>query len=228
MAQQTINTGNSINDHTGDQLRTAFNKINSNFDELYSAGPVTSQVQIANNVISTTVTNANLVLNPNGVGVVQTNNSIKPGLTLTYDIGSNTHSYRTVYANNYCYPNGVSAVNQISYTTNSPGPGGANQSSAVALRLDRSIQKLVSGWYSLANGSEGQIMYFVTAATANVANVIVNFSNARFNMNSETAYTGPDFSYVFATASGSPTYVSMVTAVFADGCWMTNPDGQWD
>jgi hypothetical protein len=36
MAQQIINIGSSPNDRSGDHLRTAFGKINSNFTELYS------------------------------------------------------------------------------------------------------------------------------------------------------------------------------------------------
>lgn len=36
MTQQTINTGTNANDHTGDPLRTAFQKINSNFTDLYT------------------------------------------------------------------------------------------------------------------------------------------------------------------------------------------------
>ena len=36
MAQQTINVGTTANDGTGDKLRHAFIKINSNFDDLYA------------------------------------------------------------------------------------------------------------------------------------------------------------------------------------------------
>ena len=36
MAKQTINVGTTANDRTGDPLRTAFTKINQNFDDLYS------------------------------------------------------------------------------------------------------------------------------------------------------------------------------------------------
>ena len=35
MAQQTVSIGSSANDGTGDPLRTAFTKINTNFTELY-------------------------------------------------------------------------------------------------------------------------------------------------------------------------------------------------
>ena len=37
MAKQTINIGTTANDSTGDPLRTAFDKTNDNFDELYTA-----------------------------------------------------------------------------------------------------------------------------------------------------------------------------------------------
>ena len=44
MAQQTINIGTVANDGTGDPLRTAFDKVNDNFNELYAddAGDVNS------------------------------------------------------------------------------------------------------------------------------------------------------------------------------------------
>jgi hypothetical protein len=44
MAQQTINIGTVANDGTGDPLRTAFDKVNDNFTELYAddAGDVNS------------------------------------------------------------------------------------------------------------------------------------------------------------------------------------------
>lgn len=37
MAKQTINIGDSVNDRSGDPLRTAFGKVNSNFTEVYNA-----------------------------------------------------------------------------------------------------------------------------------------------------------------------------------------------
>ena len=104
MTQQIINTGNSINDRTGDQIRTAFNKVNNNFTELYSAGPANSQVRIANNVISTTVTNANLVLNPNGIGAVIVNNTILPSIGNIYNLGSSAQPFNNLYVTNFTSP----------------------------------------------------------------------------------------------------------------------------
>lgn len=37
MAQQSINIGTGVNKGDGDALRTAFDKVNSNFVELYAA-----------------------------------------------------------------------------------------------------------------------------------------------------------------------------------------------
>ena len=71
MAQQTINIGTTANDGTGDPLRTAFDKINDNFTELYTASPVTSQITLEGNEINTNVSNANLVLRGNGTGGIE-------------------------------------------------------------------------------------------------------------------------------------------------------------
>ena len=38
MAIQIINIGQTANDRKGDSLRTAFSKINANFQELYAGG----------------------------------------------------------------------------------------------------------------------------------------------------------------------------------------------
>lgn len=62
MAQQTINIGSSPNDGAGDPLRTAFQKCNDNFTELYSTpsggtGTVTTVGVVNANGVSATITN---------------------------------------------------------------------------------------------------------------------------------------------------------------------------
>ena len=52
MAKQTIGIGTSANDGTGDPLRDAFDKVNDNFDEVYSAFTFASNnATVANNVL---------------------------------------------------------------------------------------------------------------------------------------------------------------------------------
>lgn len=61
MPQQVINIGSAPNDGTGDPLRTAFDKCNDNFTELYSggggSGSVSSVSVVAANGVSGTVSN---------------------------------------------------------------------------------------------------------------------------------------------------------------------------
>jgi hypothetical protein len=99
MAQNIINYGATANDGQGDPLRTAFIKTDENFSQIWAAGPVGSNVTIINNTVGVTNTNGNLILSPNGIGIIQTNNHIVPRANRTYDIGSANLTYRTVYAN---------------------------------------------------------------------------------------------------------------------------------
>ena len=70
MAKQTVNLGSSANDGTGDPLRTAFDKINDNFDELYlySTASAGNNITITGNTIASDNTNGNITLDPNGTG----------------------------------------------------------------------------------------------------------------------------------------------------------------
>lgn len=56
MAQQTIGIGSSANDGTGDDLRTAGDKINDNFTELYSAAGLGTDSAVVSTAQTTTTT----------------------------------------------------------------------------------------------------------------------------------------------------------------------------
>jgi len=72
MARQNINIGSSANDGTGDPLRTAFDKINDNFVELYGTdndiNTLDANLDVNNFAITTGVTNGNVTITPNGTG----------------------------------------------------------------------------------------------------------------------------------------------------------------
>jgi hypothetical protein len=128
--QQIINYGASANDGTGDPLRTAFIKTDENFDAIWAAGPVGSNIVINNNTISSQ-NNNNLGLSANGIGVIQTNSTLVPTYSNLNNIGSANLRYRSayigvgganivgnintssgmfanaVYTNNYFYANGT-------------------------------------------------------------------------------------------------------------------------
>lgn len=70
MAKQTINIGSSANDGTGDPIRTAFDKVNDNFNELYAVTAAGSgnNIAISGNKIISETTNGDIILDPNGTG----------------------------------------------------------------------------------------------------------------------------------------------------------------
>ena len=97
MTQYTIDIGAVPDDGQGDPLRTAFDYTNLNFDQIFAAGPVGSNVRIFNNTITTTVINSNLVLSPSGIGRIQLNNTLFPRADNVYDLGSPTLRFNSIY-----------------------------------------------------------------------------------------------------------------------------------
>ena len=73
MAKQTINIGSAANDGTGDPLRTAFDKINDNFDEIYTelGGIDLSNIAMSGSTITTDAASGeNLTLSADGTDVI--------------------------------------------------------------------------------------------------------------------------------------------------------------
>ena len=97
--QQQIDYGSQPNDGLGDPLRTAFIKTDQNFDNIWLAGPVGSNITIGNNTIQTNNTNGNLVLKPNGIGIIQANAHIIPSANNARDLGSVNSAWRRAYIN---------------------------------------------------------------------------------------------------------------------------------
>ena len=88
MAQQTINLGTSANDGTGDNLRSAMDKTNDNFTELYGANSVSSNIALSGNTVSTYATNQDIILGPNGTGQIRIASNIIPDVNNTRYIGN--------------------------------------------------------------------------------------------------------------------------------------------
>ena len=97
MSQYIINTGNIANDGQGSPLRTAFIDTNLNFNQIWTAGPVGSNIQIANNSITSTNTNGNINLAPNGIGVVKLQSNFVPDQPNVRFLGTSTLRFNTVY-----------------------------------------------------------------------------------------------------------------------------------
>ena len=118
---------------------------------------------------------------------------------------------------------------------NSSGPGhstietweipasavGATAPTPTALELTKTVNKLTTGVYTLADGVEGQIMYLVRQTGAISNNIIVTVANARVG---SVAYTNANH-YPFELGPGGT--VDIDTLIFTDGAWQAD-NGSWD
>ena len=68
MARLIIDTGTLGNPATGDTLRTAMTKANTNFEELYTDLAATTS---SNGILTSNVTNDDVKIIPNGTGIVE-------------------------------------------------------------------------------------------------------------------------------------------------------------
>ena len=95
MAQLTINIGTNANDGTGDPLRTAFDKINANFAELYgddSTANTFSSPQILSPTITGTATIDNMLFNDSEISTASNASlNLNPGGTGTIELEANTN-----------------------------------------------------------------------------------------------------------------------------------------
>lgn len=94
MAIRNINTGTVVNDGTGDSIRVAGKKMDDNFVDLYATTAFLSQIGLAQNEITSTLTNADIVLKASGTGSVSVSN-----LTVDSNINITDNSIRTTNSN---------------------------------------------------------------------------------------------------------------------------------
>jgi hypothetical protein len=82
LAKQTINIGAAANDGTGDPIRDAFDKVNDNFDELYSSYVATGAVTVGNATVNSVISNTGgLVVSNSTVSTVANSSTFKIGNT---------------------------------------------------------------------------------------------------------------------------------------------------
>ena len=131
MAQQTINVGSSPNDGTGDALRTAFDKTNQNFTDLYALVDAASQgvvntsqlsANLANyqtlaglsaNVATKTANNTSFVGTVSAANVVS-NAQLSANLANYQTTAGLSANVATLTANNTSFVGTVSAANVVS------------------------------------------------------------------------------------------------------------------
>ena len=89
MSKQVINIGASANDKSGDPLRTAFNKVNQNFTELYALLGVTSLTELAQDYAAEMFTSGT----HSGLTVTYSDSTNKLNLTVVIDGGDASSTF---------------------------------------------------------------------------------------------------------------------------------------
>jgi hypothetical protein len=134
MAKQTINVGTTANDRTGDTLRSAFTKVNSNFTELYTTGLIPLQTGNSGKYLTTNGTTlswstvsgsgdtGDFVFNTNNMTVVSDDmNLITTRTQFGTDADISIEAADDVWINAFGDEIEMTAANGISMITNSGG-----------------------------------------------------------------------------------------------------------
>ena len=87
MSKQTINVGTNQDDGTGDNLRSAFVKVNENFTEIYTelGGTALSNISMSGSTITTDDSNSGIIIDPQGSGTI----TLTGNTTLTGTLDAN-------------------------------------------------------------------------------------------------------------------------------------------
>lgn len=228
MAQQIIDVGAAPDDGQGDTLREGFIKTNENFTAIFQAGPVDSYVRISNNQITTTATNLDLLLNPNGIGKIRVTGDFSPSFNNVYEIGAPEFRFNTAYigsggadvlgpitargnlvaniiqANNVAFSN-VSVSNNV--TANGNVTGG------FIIGDGRYLSNVVAvGTNIIENGNSNVVVdanSSVRISTSGVANVAVFSANVA-NFDTDVVVSGN------LTVDGNVTYINITSLEVED------------
>lgn len=215
--QQVINVGAAVNDGTGESLRNAFNAVNNNFANIWAAGPVDSQVVITNNVVSTNVTNLDLILAANGIGNVNLSSTLLPNVANVYDIGSAAKPFSEIYGQ-YFYGNGrfltgISGGNGGSGGTVyfSMAPPVSPQSGDIWIESDTGVQYL---YFSDDTSNQWAEMEAYISFSGGTSNANVNLTDIQSNVLPSVTNTynlgSPSQQWKSLYVSGNALYINNV------------------
>lgn len=205
MAEQIINTGTAPNNGTGDPLRTAFIKTDNNFDQIWAAGPVGSNVRIQGNTVSTLQVNQDLALSPNGTGNVRLNNNTIPGANNTWYLGSVTNRWRGLYAGNVdatniSVSNGLTVNGDVGISGNLTVEGDTIQIGNIVTDT-----KTIQLSNTAANGAQANGSGITVGANDNIATFLYNSTSNSWVTNLAVTYANGQ--PIGKLPGGSNTYI---------------------
>jgi plastocyanin len=218
MAKQIINLGTAANDGSGDPLRTAFTKINTNFTELYTltGGTSTALTELAQDYAAPMFTHAShvnitaayddannkIVLTGVAAAQVQTDWNAVSGLGVILN--------KPTIPSAYTLPTASSSVlGGIKI-----GTGLSIDGNGVVTASVGSVSSLVNGAYSVSVGTDGVVSMVTSRGTVEFGALPEPGGPSHFHImkaagDNNDLYFGDDFNYVLQRGpaySGNPGY----------------------
>jgi hypothetical protein len=173
MARQTINIGALADDGTGDSIRVSGVKINENFAELYTENFVQSDIHFIQNEISSTVSNADIVLSGNGTGIVR----MSTALTIDSTVRMSDNEITTTLSNDDLVLN-ANGTGIVKYGSTPDVDGGEIDGTPIGATTPAAgtFSTLTSNGFALT--VNGKVTIADSLITTNTANANIEFSPA--------------------------------------------------
>ena len=186
--RQIINVGTTADDGSGDYLRDALIKANTNFENLWQVGAVDTNLDLTGTTIASVTANSNITLDPNGTGKIVLASSVEPDTTDSKDLGSTTKTWNNIHANTVFADKTI--LNAQASAPSSPVEG--------TLYYNTSTDNFVG----YANGNWSNLSGAVTASSTDT---FTNKSGAISQWTNDLSYLT---SVSFASLTGKPTTVA--------------------
>jgi hypothetical protein len=182
MAKQTIDLGTLGGaDGTGDSIRTAGAKINNNFTELYATSAVQSHIGMSQNEITSTQSNADIVLKPSGTGSISfpaikfNDNNIETTRT-NDDLKFVPSGAGSFVVNSFKFKDNVISTFQTN-TDIELRPSGSGGVDAKAITVDNSINMSDDTIRILSDASTNSDLKLIASGTGSVQSSLVDINN---------------------------------------------------
>jgi hypothetical protein len=210
MTKQTINVGTSANDRKGDSLRTAFQKVNANFTELYSSSGFTGTTdRLVNNTSEVVLSSAGTLTFPDGLTI--TNSVFERRVESGGDaVGSKlVITDSDISIERYLDPDGLNNIERARVYANNSGVGMSHTAESVGGTVETTM------------GIDG-----ASASISSTDGVVTN--NWLFDVSGETILPGilqlPSNSYIRQNHSFTRTTIESAPAATATVIWTASQD----
>ena len=205
----------------GTSLNTAFEYINTNFDQVFAAGPVGTNVQIVGNKIQTLNTNGDLTLAPNGTGKVIANVDILPNINYVRSLGNINRRWNSVYAQTLDVSSEVDFSGDVTIGGNLTVTGDIIEMGNIVTDT-KTIQ--LANTASTANAANGSGI--TVGANDNIATMLYNSTSNTWVMNIGANITGnvtaPYFIGNGSQLTGITSYANANAVAYGQAGWAGN------